>query len=105
MSPVRAHFGVLGFAFALTGCATAADPCATLCDHAETSFSACLADNGETWGTSVGYTSEGDFANWCSTWVWEQEQLSDTGAACPAREAIVDDGTCADWYTAWGDTP
>lgn len=86
----------------LLGCA-GSDPCATLCASAKEKFVGCLQEREADWGTSVGFTSEADFDDWCATFVWE-EQLLDRGAQCPAREAIVTDGTCDDWYTAWGDT-
>lgn len=91
-------------AFALGGCATTPDVCITLCQHAEATFTACLADEGQDWGPSVGFTSERDFDDWCSTWVWEEQQLSDDPSGeCAQRQALVDDGTCSDWYGAWGD--
>lgn len=78
------------------------DACDTLCVHAQSKFESCLEDNGLEWGTSVGFTSELDFVDWCATYAWEERQL-DGGAQCAARQAIIDGGDCAAWYTAWGD--
>lgn len=105
-SPLRWARLLAGFLAVANGHACAAlaptDACDTLCGHAQSRFEECLADNGLEWGTSVGFTSELDFADWCDTYVWEERQL-DGGAQCASRQAIIDAGDCADWYTAWGD--
>ena len=55
------------------------------------------------WQASVGFTSEQDFNDWCSTFTWEERQL-DQEDQCASRQAVIDGGDCAAWYTAWGDT-
>lgn len=105
-SPGRAGAAGVPFAllllWSLAGC-RADDGCEQLCVHAEEKFSACLEEKDAEWGASVGFTSEPDFQDWCSTFIWEERELG-RGDQCPARQAVIDDGDCAAWYTAWGDT-
>ncbi len=98
---MRAH-AVLSLWVLSLGCAPREDPCETLCVHAEEKFSACLAESGLEWGASVGFTSAADFQDWCDTYVWEEQELGREGW-CDDRQAIIDDGDCAAWYTAWGE--
>ena len=87
----------------LPACQQEPDGCEQLCARAEEKFSSCLDEGGTSWGTSVGFTSEADFANWCSTFTWEEEELG-RADQCDERQAVIDEGDCAAWYTAWGET-
>ena len=87
----------------LSACGGQDDGCEELCVHAQAKFAACLEENETDWGTSVGFTSEQDFDEWCSTYIWEERELGREDL-CPARQAVIDERDCAAWYTAWGDT-
>lgn len=98
------------FALLLLCCAQP-DACDTLCAHARSAFEACLDAQGADWGASTGFTSADDFDDWCDTFVWEEQQLDaargpgDPAApTCSERQAVIDDGDCAAWYTAWGES-
>lgn len=85
----------------LAGCAPA-DACDPMCDAAAARFAACLDEEGRTWGDAVGYADEDDYDDWCATYTWELRQL---GAAdtCAEKLPVFEDGTCTDYYDAWGD--
>ena len=97
----------LGFLLLSSGCAPD-DSCASLCAHAHSKFASCLEERDAEWGTSVGFSSAADFDDWCSTFVWEERELGTSASGeltCADRQAIIDDGDCSAWYTAWGEAP
>lgn len=81
------------------GCA-APDVCAELCTAARDRFEGCLEAGGLTWGASVGYESAADYDNWCDTFAWELRELGQADT-CAERQALVEGGTCSDYYDAW----
>lgn len=80
--------------------ACAPDDCDALCDAALVRFEACLAERGETWGPSVGYTDAADYANWCATYAWELRQLGEADT-CAETRTTLEGGTCEDAAAAW----
>lgn len=94
----RAHL-LLALAIGLPGCAPD-DDCDAMCDAALDRYAGCISDAGMEWGESVGYTSEADFLNWCTTWVWEQRAL-DNAEQCGTNLTILEGGACTDYPALW----
>lgn len=93
----------LSLLLALLGCAPD-DACEAMCDAARASFEGCLDERGATWGASVGYTSESDYAGWCETYTWELRELGEAEQCAQVLDA-VSGADCAGYAAAWGTAP
>lgn len=74
--------------------------CGSVCTVAQATFESCLDTRGQEYGASVGFESAEDFANWCDTWAWEQEQMG-TESVCQTTLDALAGGDCAAWQAAW----
>lgn len=76
------------------------DACVSVCTVAQATFEACMDSRAQEYGPTVGFESAEDFANWCDTWAWEQEQMGTEGVCQDALETLSG-GDCAAWQAAW----
>lgn len=82
----------------LLGCAD--DACVAMCDAGLERFEACLEEDGQQWGESVGYADAADYRDWCETYTWELQTLGEADTCASRRDALVS-GTCDDYGAAW----
>lgn len=59
-----------------------------------------MSEDGDTWGDTVGYADRADYANWCATWTWEQQQLGET-EVCAENLETFETGDCDAYDAAW----